>query len=101
MHLDDGKVNKYLYIVGCRGVVLLGGLVPLRLSLVSLFYSLKVPLRLKIKNTKSHHLLTKDLFIIKRLRMKRSLVKLSGLVKALTKMGTGCIQMIKVVIFTV
>ena len=43
------------FIVGCRGVVPLGGLVlgypeelPLRLSLVSLFYSLRVPLKLKI-----------------------------------------------------
>ena len=45
-----------LYIVGCRGVVQLEGLildypweVPLRLRLVSLFYLLKIPLKLKIK----------------------------------------------------
>ena len=46
-----------VFIVGCRSVVQLGGLVPvdpwvpLRLRLVSLFYSMKVPLRLKIKNS--------------------------------------------------
>ena len=50
--------NTTTYIVGCRDVVQLGGLVPgypwevsLRLMLVSLFYSLNVPLKLKIKNT--------------------------------------------------
>ena len=52
------KQNTEAYIVGCRGVVQLGGLfpgytleVPPRLSLVRLFYSPKVPLKLKIKNT--------------------------------------------------
>ena len=42
------------YIVDCQGVVQLGGLVlgypwevPLRLKLISLFSSLKVPLKLK------------------------------------------------------
>ena len=51
------------YIVGCQGVVQLGGLVPcypypfkvpLRLRLIGLFYSLKVPLKLKIKQAHIH-----------------------------------------------
>ena len=53
------KDSYFLHIVDCRGVALLGGLfpgypweVPLRLRLKGLFYSLKVPLKLKIKNTR-------------------------------------------------
>ena len=49
-----GQIRPLTYIVGCRGVVQLGGLIPvypweaqLKLRLVSLFYSLKVPLKLK------------------------------------------------------
>ena len=46
-----------------------------------------------------HHLLIKDLFIVKSLRMIRSLVKFSGLVKAVTKMVTGCLRAMIVAIF--
>ena len=38
-------------------------------------------------------------FIIKSLRMRRSLVKLSGFVKTVTKMVTGCLGMMQVSIF--
>ena len=51
----------------------------LRFRLISLFYSLKVPLKLKIS-----------------LRMRRSLVKLSGFVKTVTKMVIGCLRTMKV-----
>ena len=74
-----------LYVVGCQDMVRLGDLVlgypcevPLRLMLINLLFSLKDPIKLKI---------------IKSLRMRRSLVKLSGLVKAVTKMVTGCKRM--------
>ena len=36
---------------------------------------------------------TKDLFVIKELTMKRSLVKLLELMKSLTKMVTGCLTL--------
>ena len=52
------KWESVTYIVGCRGVVQARGLVPgyswkvpLRLRFVSILYSLKVPLQLKVKNT--------------------------------------------------
>ena len=51
-------VRERFYIVGCQGVVQLGGLVPgcsmevaLRLRLISLFYSMKVPIKFEIMNT--------------------------------------------------
>ena len=51
-------VDSDFYIVGCRGVVQLGGLVlgspglvPLRLRLASFFFSLRSTLVFKIKNT--------------------------------------------------
>ena len=46
-------LNNLKYIVGCRGVTQLGGLVPvpLRIRLVSLFCSLKIPSLDKRKNT--------------------------------------------------
>ena len=49
----------------------------------------------------SHHLLTNDLFIIRDLRMRRSLVKLLGLVKFVTEMVTVCLRAKKCVIFVV
>ena len=49
----------------------------------------------------SQHLLTKDLFIIKSLRMKSSLVKLLGLGNAVNKMVAGCLRMMKVAILAV
>ena len=67
------SINFLIYIVSCQGVVQLRGLVPaypweipLRLMLVSLFYSMEVPLKLKIKN------------ICGKLRMERSFVKIIG-----------------------
>ena len=39
------------------------------------------------------HLRTNDLFIVKELRMRRSWVKLSRLVKSVTKMVPGCLRM--------
>ena len=42
-----------------------------------------------------------DLFMIKELRMRRSLVKLSGSVKSVTKMLTGFLRTTKVAIFVI
>ena len=47
------------------------------------------------------NLLTKDLFIIKELRMRESLDKLSGLVNYVAKMVTECLKMKKFAIFVV
>ena len=51
IYSQDMPRNQWPYVVDCRGVVQLGGLVlgfpelvPLRSGLVSLFYALKVPL---------------------------------------------------------
>ena len=45
--------------------------------------------------------LSSDSFVVKDLRMRRSLVNLSELVKSVTKMVTGCLSMTKVDIFVV
>ena len=47
----------------------------------------------------SHHLLTNDLLIVNGWEMIISLVKLSGLVKSVTKMVTGCLKTTKVALF--
>ena len=39
--------------------------------------------------------ISKNLFIIKALRMRRSLVKLSGLMESVTKVVTGCLRTTK------
>ena len=49
-----------------------------------------------VDDSKLHHLLTKDLLIINGVRMRRSLVNLSGLVKSVTKMVTGYLRTTKV-----
>ena len=56
-----------------------GGILPRELYVVGVILFLQVKI-------------SSDLFIISGLRMRRSLVILSGLVKSVTKMVTGCLR---------
>ena len=49
----------------------------------------------------SHHLFSNDLFVFKELEMKRSLVKLLGLVKSVIEIVTGRLRTTRVAIFVV